>query len=51
LNSPPTSYLFFVAKPDLKGFSNFSTTYKEHLRFAKEYQKALDSFMNLKQTP
>ena len=51
LNSPSTSYLFFVAKPDLKGFSNFSTTYKEHMRFAKEYQLALDSFMNLKQTP
>ena len=51
LDSPPTSYLFFVAKPDLKGFSNFSTTYKEHMHFAKEYQLALDSFMNLKQTP
>ena len=48
LNSPATSYLFFVAKPDLKGFSNFSTNYKEHLHFAKIYQQALDSFMNLK---
>ena len=51
LNSPSTSYLFFVAKPDLKGFSNFATTYKEHMRFAKQYQLALDSFMDLKQTP
>jgi hypothetical protein len=32
----------------LKGFSNFSTNYKEHLHFAKLYQQALDSFMNLK---
>ncbi len=48
LNSPSTSYLFFVAKPDLNGFSNFSTTYNEHLQFAKQYQQALDSFMNLK---
>lgn len=50
LNAPSTSYLFFVAKPDLNGFSNFSTNYKEHLNFAKQYQQALDSFMNLKST-
>jgi len=48
LNSDSTSYLFFVAKPDLNGFSNFSTTYKEHLHFAKQYQQALDSFKDLK---
>ncbi|MEP7111498.1 MAG: endolytic transglycosylase MltG [Ferruginibacter sp.] len=48
LNSPSTSYLFFVAKPDLKGFSNFATTYNEHMRFAKEYQQALDSFIRIK---
>ena len=51
LNSPTTSYLFFVAKPDLKGFSNFAITYTEHLHFAKEYQLALDSFMSVQQTP
>ncbi|MDO9375109.1 MAG: endolytic transglycosylase MltG [Ferruginibacter sp.] len=49
LNSPSTSYLYFVAKPDLKGFSNFATSYQEHLKFAKEYQAALDSFIRLKQ--
>ena len=48
LNSPSTSYLFFVAKPDLRGFSNFATTYHEHLRFAKEYQLALDSLLMAK---
>lgn len=50
LNAPSTSYLFFVAKPDLNGFSNFSTKYNEHMHFAKQYQQALDSFMNLKST-
>ncbi len=49
LNSPSTSYLYFVAKPDLKGYSNFATSYQEHLKFAKEYQSALDSFIRLKQ--
>ncbi|MEO6546750.1 MAG: endolytic transglycosylase MltG [Ferruginibacter sp.] len=44
LNSPSTSYLYFVAKPDLRGYSNFATTYEEHLRYAKQYQLALDSF-------
>jgi len=48
LNAPSTSYLFFVAKPDLNGFSNFSSNYNEHMHFAKQYQQALDSFMNLK---
>lgn len=45
LNAPGTAYLYFVAKPDLKGFSNFATTYEEHMRFAKEYQLALDSLI------
>jgi len=43
LNEPKTNYLFFVAKPELDGYSNFSVTYQEHLRFARAYQKALDS--------
>ncbi|MEJ7586475.1 MAG: endolytic transglycosylase MltG [Ferruginibacter sp.] len=45
LNSPSTSYLYFVARPDLNGYSNFATTYEEHLRFAKAYRLALDSLM------
>ncbi|MCW3093626.1 MAG: mltG [Ferruginibacter sp.] len=48
LNSPSTSYLYFVAKPDLRGYSNFATTYDEHMRYAKQYQLALDSFTILK---
>lgn len=49
LNSPSTAYLYFVAKPDLKGLSNFATTYDEHMRFAKQYQQALDSLILLRQ--
>lgn len=49
LNSPSTSYLYFVAKPNFKGYSNFATTYDEHLRYAKQYQLALDSLIKAKQ--
>ena len=45
LNAPSTSYLFFVAKPDLNGYSNFASNYTEHMKYAKEYQQALDSLM------
>ncbi len=42
LSSPATDYLYFVAKPDFSGYSNFAATYKEHLEFAKAYRDALD---------
>ncbi len=45
LNSPKTDYMFFVAKPDFKGYSNFAVTYAEHQVFAKAYQQALDSLI------
>lgn len=45
LNTKPTDYIFFVAKPDFNGYSNFATTYAQHLVFAKAYQKALDSLI------
>lgn len=48
LEAPKTDYLFFVAKPDLQGYSNFAATYKEHLAFRKEYQQALDRRMGIK---
>jgi UPF0755 protein len=51
LDAPATNYLYFVAKPELNGYSNFAVTYDEHLRYAKAYQQALDSFMKAKQTP
>ena len=49
LNSPSTKYLYFVAKPDFSGYSNFAETFPEHLKFAKEYQKALDEEMRIGQ--
>jgi UPF0755 protein len=48
LDAPQTNYLFFVAKPDLRGYSNFAETYPQHLAFAKAYQQALDSLMLVK---
>jgi UPF0755 protein len=48
LNAPTTTYLYFVAKPDFKGYSNFATTYTEHLQYAKAYQLALDELMRKK---
>lgn len=51
LNAPKTGYLFFVAKPDLKGYSNFAATYPEHLVFARAYQHALDSMILNKTAP
>ena len=49
LNMPATDYIFFVAKPDFNGYSNFSATYTEHLKNANAYQKALDSFLKDKE--
>jgi UPF0755 protein len=46
LNAPRTNYLYFVAKPDFSGYSNFSENFNQHLKYAKAYQKALDSLMS-----
>lgn len=48
LDAPKTDYIFFVAKPDFGGYSNFASTYSEHLQYAKAYQTALDNLMNSK---
>lgn len=48
LNAPKTNYIFFVAKPEFNGYSNFAATYQEHLVYAKAYQTALDSLMKAK---
>lgn len=45
LDAPATDYLFFAAKPDLKGYHVFSATYEEHKINAKAYQQALDSII------
>lgn len=44
LNAPQTDYLFFVAKANFDGYHHFSSTYEEHNKYAKEYQKALDAY-------
>ena len=49
LDAPETDYLFFVAKPDFSGHSNFAATFAEHQTFAAAYRKALDSLMKAKQ--
>jgi len=48
LHAPATNYLFFVAKADLRGGSNFAATYPEHLQYARAYQQALDTLMKKK---
>ena len=45
LDAPTTPYLFFVAKEDFSGYSNFAETYEQHLVFARAYQQALDRLM------
>lgn len=50
LNAPQTDYLFFVAKSDFSGYSHFSSTFAEHDRYAKEYQKALNEMESKKNT-
>ena len=48
LNAPQTNYIYFVAKPDFNGYSNFATSYAEHMVYAKAYQQALDSLIRAK---
>ncbi|MEN9598557.1 MAG: endolytic transglycosylase MltG, partial [Bacteroidota bacterium] len=45
LDAPNTDYLYFVAKSDFSGYHHFSSTYEEHDKYAKEYQKKLDEYM------
>lgn len=45
LDAPSTPYLFFVAKEDFSGYSNFAETYEQHLVYARAYQQALDRLM------
>ncbi len=49
LDAPDTDYLFFVAKADFRGYSNFAATYAEHQKYAKEYQDALNILMKEKE--
>lgn len=42
LNYSKHSYLYFCAKPDFSGFSNFTNDYTVHQKNAKAYQDALN---------
>lgn len=48
LDAPSTNYLYFVAKADFSGYHHFSSTYEEHNKYAKEYQKQLDIYQQKK---
>jgi UPF0755 protein len=42
LNAPKTDYLYFVAKSDFSDAHEYSSSYADHLKKAREYQKALN---------
>lgn len=48
LSAPKTDYLYFVAKPDFSGYSNFASNFSDHMKFAHLYQKALDEQMAIR---
>jgi len=43
LNAEKHDYIYFCAKEDLSGYSNFSRTYEQHLVNARRYQRALNA--------
>jgi UPF0755 protein len=49
LNAPKTDYLFFVAKKDFSQGHVFTSKYQEHLKYAREYQQALNAQEQIKQ--
>lgn len=42
LDAPRHDYLYFCARADLSGFSDFARTYEQHLVNARRYRRALD---------
>lgn len=42
LNAEKHDYLYFCARADLSGFSDFARTYDQHLVYARKYQRALN---------
>lgn len=42
LNYEKHDYMFFVASADMSGYHRFSTSYNQHLRYAREYQAILN---------
>ena len=42
LESPQTDYIYFVANSDFSGTHIFTTNYNDHLKYARQYQQALN---------
>ncbi len=42
LNYEHHNYIYFCAKPSLNGYSDFSTTYDQHCKYAAAYKKEMD---------
>ncbi|MBK9284810.1 MAG: endolytic transglycosylase MltG [Sphingobacteriaceae bacterium] len=42
LNYTKHNYIFFCAKPELNGYSDFSSSYDQHMKFAAAYQRAMN---------
>jgi len=42
LNAKETDYIYFCAKEDFSGYHNFASNYKDHMKNARAYQKALN---------
>lgn len=47
LNFESHNYLYFCAKPELNGYSNYSETFQQHLKFARAYQQKINQ-LNIK---
>ena len=49
LNSPATDYYYFVANSDFSGTHIFTSNYDDHMKFARQYQQALNRQDSIKQ--
>lgn len=45
LNASKTEYLFFVASSDFSGKHIFTTSYEDHMKYARLYQEALNELL------
>ena len=48
INAPKTDFIYFVADSDLDGRSVFTSNYKDHMKYAKLYQQALNKQDSIK---